>query len=209
MRTPEVLAAAVEVFLAAGDVERARIGERSSSPSWRHDPTPPMLRAAAALATGSVLLGTGRRRQPPSPRSSRRATARAELDLRYETARARIAIATACFGPSATTTPPTPSSTPPSVELDELGADVELERARGLQRRSDEAVDSLTARECEVLRLVAGGGTNREVAASLRISEHTVARHLQNIFTKLGLSSRTAATAYAYEHGLIGARGQN
>ena len=60
-----------------------------------------------------------------------------------------------------------------------------------------------------MLRLVAGGGTNREIAASLRISEHTVARHLQNIFTKLGLSSRAAATAYAYERGLIGARGQN
>jgi DNA-binding NarL/FixJ family response regulator len=61
----------------------------------------------------------------------------------------------------------------------------------------------LTDRECEVLRLVATGKTNREVAAALVISEHTVARHLQNIFLKLDLPSRAAATAYAYEHGLV------
>jgi DNA-binding NarL/FixJ family response regulator len=50
---------------------------------------------------------------------------------------------------------------------------------------------------------VATGRTNRKIAAELRISEKTVARHLSNIFTKLGLSSRAAATAYAYEHGLV------
>ena len=61
----------------------------------------------------------------------------------------------------------------------------------------------LTARECEVLRLVAAGRTNREIAAELVISEHTVARHVQNMFAKADLSSRAAATAYAYEHGLV------
>ncbi len=61
----------------------------------------------------------------------------------------------------------------------------------------------LTDRECEVLRLVATGVTNREIAAELVISEHTVGRHLQNIFMKLGLSSRAAATAYAYDHDLV------
>ena len=60
----------------------------------------------------------------------------------------------------------------------------------------------LTARELEVLRLVAAGKTNREIASALVISERTVARHLQNIFAKLRVSSRTAASAFAFEHGL-------
>jgi len=60
----------------------------------------------------------------------------------------------------------------------------------------------LTARECDVLALVARGMTNRQVAEELVVSEHTVARHLSNIYTKLGVSSRTAATAYAFEHNL-------
>ena len=61
----------------------------------------------------------------------------------------------------------------------------------------------LTARELEVLRLVAAGESNRAIASALVISEHTVARHLQNIFRKLDVSSRTAASAFAYEHDLI------
>jgi DNA-binding NarL/FixJ family response regulator len=60
----------------------------------------------------------------------------------------------------------------------------------------------LTAREAEVLRLVASGKTNRDIAVELVISEHTVARHLQNMFVKLGVTSRAAATAFAYEHDL-------
>lgn len=61
----------------------------------------------------------------------------------------------------------------------------------------------MTEREVEVIALVATGRTNRAIAERLGISEKTVARHLSNIFTKLGLSSRAAATAYAYEHGLV------
>ncbi len=61
----------------------------------------------------------------------------------------------------------------------------------------------MTGREVEVLRLVAAGKTNRAIAAELAISEKTVARHLSNIFTKLDLPSRAAATAYAYEHNLL------
>jgi DNA-binding NarL/FixJ family response regulator len=60
----------------------------------------------------------------------------------------------------------------------------------------------LSPRELEVLGLVATGRTNRAIAAELVVSEKTVARHVANIFTKLGVSSRSAATAYAYEHGL-------
>ena len=62
----------------------------------------------------------------------------------------------------------------------------------------------LTRRECEILQLVATGKTNRGIAGELFLSEKTVARHLSNIFLKLGLTSRAAATSYAYEHGLAG-----
>lgn len=61
----------------------------------------------------------------------------------------------------------------------------------------------LSSREIEVLRLVARGGTNKEVAGQVVVSEHTVARHLSNIYTKLGVGSRSAAAAWAYERSLI------
>ena len=61
----------------------------------------------------------------------------------------------------------------------------------------------MTGREAEVLALVATGMTNRAIAAELVLSEKTVARRISNIFTKLGLTSRAAATAYAYKHGLV------
>jgi len=85
----------------------------------------------------------------------------------------------------------------------ELGAAPDLERldalAAGPLRPS---VQRLTAREVEVLRLVASGRTNRAIAETLHISEKTVARHVSNIFGKIGLSTRAAATAWCYEHGL-------
>jgi DNA-binding NarL/FixJ family response regulator len=92
-------------------------------------------------------------------------------------------------------------------------AALELDAARDVFTRLGAAPDltglapdeshGLTARELEVLRLVAAGKSNREISAELVISEHTVARHVQNIFAKLGVSSRTAATAYAFEHGMV------
>jgi DNA-binding NarL/FixJ family response regulator len=72
-----------------------------------------------------------------------------------------------------------------------------------LGRSRDGAGHGLSPRELEVLRLVAAGKSNREIAASLVISEHTVARHVQNIFGKLRVSSRAAATAFAFEHHLV------
>ena len=68
----------------------------------------------------------------------------------------------------------------------------------------DNAAPELTPRELDVVRLVAVGKSNREVAAELAISENTVARHVQNILTKLGVPSRTAAAAFAFEHDLVG-----
>ena len=74
---------------------------------------------------------------------------------------------------------------------------------RSVTTRRTIAAAGFTERECQVLRLVAAGKTNREIAAELVISEHTVSRHLQNMFMKLGVTSRAAATAYAYEHHLV------
>jgi len=82
-----------------------------------------------------------------------------------------------------------------------LGAEPDARRVGALL--GDVPPSPLSSREAEVLRLVARGGTNKELAAELLVSEHTVARHLSNIYTKLGVGSRAAATAFAYEHSLI------
>ena len=88
--------------------------------------------------------------------------------------------------------------------LSQLGAAPDLARVDLLTRHAP-FIDAhgLTARELQVLRLVAAGDTNKAIAAELVLSERTVDRHVSNIFTKLGVSSRTAATAYAYEHRLV------
>jgi DNA-binding NarL/FixJ family response regulator len=88
--------------------------------------------------------------------------------------------------------------------FDRLGAAPDAARMAGLLTPvSPQASGSLTGREVEVLRLIATGKTNRAIAAELVISEKTVARHVSNIFTKLDLSSRSTATAYAYNHKLL------
>ena len=89
--------------------------------------------------------------------------------------------------------------------FDSLGAQPDVRRVRELSFRIRETdTGPLTGREVEVLRLVATGATSREVAAELFLSEKTIARHLSNIFAKLGVTSRAAATAYAFQHGLMG-----
>jgi DNA-binding NarL/FixJ family response regulator len=86
----------------------------------------------------------------------------------------------------------------------QLGAAPEIVWVQALSRMAaPRAAGGLSARELQVLRLVAAGKSNRAIAADLVISEHTVARHVQNIFAKLGISSRSAATAFAFEHGLL------
>ncbi len=88
--------------------------------------------------------------------------------------------------------------------FEELGAAPDVARVEKLVHRPPvEASGGLTPREVEVVRLVATGRTNRAIAEELVISEKTVARHVSNVFTKLGVSSRSAVTAYAYEHDLV------
>ena len=128
-------------------------------------------------------------------------TAWQELDAPYEAARTRVLIGLACRELG--------DDDAAGMELDAarevfatLGAIPDLERVDALRPRAAPAAGGLTPRELDVLRLVAAGKTNRAVAADLVISEKTVARHLSNIYDKLGVSSRSAATAFAYEHRL-------
>ena len=89
----------------------------------------------------------------------------------------------------------------PFADMNAAFAD--LDRVTELAGASRPASGTLTERELQVIRLIAAGETNRSIAHALEISERTVDRHVSNILTKLDLSSRAAATAYAYEHGLI------
>ena len=85
--------------------------------------------------------------------------------------------------------------------FERLGATPDLEQVAALRERPA-LPGGLSAREAEVLALVAAGRTNREIAELLVLSPKTVARHLSNIFVKLAVTSRTQAAAYAFEHGL-------
>ncbi len=198
-----LLAPFVEIALASGDVAGAR-GAADELAAVAAQLGAPLLHAASAAATGSVLLAEGDPRAAlPELRAAR--SAWLEMDAPYQAALVRATIGRACR----------------AVGDDDTGV-MELEAARrafeALGAAPDEArvrallavppdsgnqSDVLTDRELQVLRLVATGRTNRAVARELVISEKTVARHMSNIFTKLDLSSRAAATAYAYEHDLV------
>ena len=200
LRRAQLLAAQAEVALAAGDRDAAGAAADELEATAAGFGTP-ALRAMAATARGALRLAEGD--APAAVERLRHACATWQgLGLPYEAARARMRYAMAVRQAG-----------------DEDGARLELRAAQAAFQRLGAAGDAaraaellagrpglprgLTAREADVLRLVAAGKTNRQVAAELTISEHTVARHLQNIFTKLGLSSRSAATAFAFEHGLV------
>jgi DNA-binding CsgD family transcriptional regulator len=198
-----VLAAYVEIVLAAHDVAAARAAAAELS-EIAASLGAPFLRAMSAHATGAVVLAEGNARAALD--ALRGAwTLWQELEAPYEAARARVLIGLACRELG--------DEDAADMELDaarcvfqQLGAAPDLARVEALSRRAAAAANAagrLTAREVQVLRLVAAGKTNRAIAADLLLSEKTVARHLANIFTKLDLSSRAAATAYAYEHGLV------
>jgi DNA-binding NarL/FixJ family response regulator len=162
----------------------------------------PLLHAIAAYARGSVLLAKGD--ASAALGALRRACAAwRDLEMPYEAARTRVQIALACQALGDHDAADLEFDAARAV-FERLGARPDLARMAALSRPEDITPPAeLTGRECEMLRLVASGKTNRAIASDLGISEHTVARHLQNIFMKLGLSSRAAATAYAYEHDLI------
>ena len=121
------------------------------------------------------------------------------LEAPYEIARTRVLVGEACRLLGDEEAAVLEHDAARSI-FERLGAKPDLAR---FEAPSTGDATGSRARELEVLRLVAAGKTNREIAASLVISEHTVARHVQNIFAKLGLSSRAAATAFAFEHDLV------
>lgn len=201
VRRSRVLAAYVEIELAAGEVEAASTGvEELEAIAADFDSV--YLEGVAAEGRGAVLLATGDATHACV--ALRRAwRAWQELDAPYDAARVRLLMARACRRLDDHDTA--------DMELDaarrvfeQLGAAPALARAMELSRGPHAAVaGGLTPREVEVLQLVATGATNREIADALVISDKTVARHLSNMFTKLGITSRAAATAWAYEHELV------
>jgi DNA-binding CsgD family transcriptional regulator len=197
-----LLPAYVEILLAAGDLGTAR-GACAELEAIGAEFEAGAVGAMAGQATGATRLAAG---DAEAALVALRESARIwqKLEAPYEAARARTLVGLACrsLGDDDTA----------AIELEaardafaELGAQPDLTRAEGLLRQPHQAADThgLTTRELEVLRLVAAGETNRAIAAELVLSERTVDRHVSNIFAKLGVSSRTAATAFAYEHELI------
>ena len=198
-RSSIVLSVAVEVLVAAGDLDGAKAACHDLDQHvgrW----APSLVRAVADHARGAVVLAGG---DPGEALAHLRRACRAfhELDLPYEAARSEVRIAEACrsLGDRESAHLALDAA---RATFDRLGAAPDLERIDRQAERAGDRAGPLTARELGVLRLVAAGESNREIADALGISPHTVGRHLQNIFVKLDLSSRAAATAYAYEHGL-------
>lgn len=194
-----LLSAHVEVMLAAQDVPAARAAAAELAEIAR-DLDAPYVRAVSAHAAGAVCLAEGEGREALAALRTAWAAWR-EVDAPYEAARARVLLGRACRELG--------DHDGAVMELDaaawafrKLGAAPDLGRVERLAMAAAPKAGLLTAREIEVLHLVARGKTNRTIAADLVLSEKTVARHVSNILGKLGLSSRSAATAYAYEHDL-------
>ena len=196
-----VLAAYVEIGLAIDDVGAARAAADELS-QIAADLDAPLLRAVAARAIGAVLLAEGDTRA--ACEVLRRAwTGWRELEAPYEAARVRVLVGLACraLGDEDTAEMEFDAA---RLVFEQLGAAPDLARVDSLVRRAAAGEShGLTLRELQVLRLVSAGRTNKAIAAELVLSERTVDRHVSNIFTKLGVSSRAAATAYAYEHRLL------
>jgi len=200
LRRARLLAGLVDVAIAVNDLDSAGAASEELE-SIARDFGTSALNAAAATARGAHRLAEGD--VPGALESLRRASAIwHEIKLPYETARARmlfgVALRSAGDEEDAVLELRAARST-----FERLGAAPDAAKAAELLADQAELPRGLTAREAEVLRLVATGKTNRDIAVELVISEHTVARHLQNIFAKLDVSSRAAATAFAFEHDLV------
>lgn len=195
-----LLPAYAEVLVAVGDHDGARTVSRELAGISSEFPSP-MLDAIAACVQGSVELAAGDA-DAALVLLRRALQGWQELRAPYEAARARVLVAMACRALEDEDTARLELEAARAV-FEDLAARPDLRRLDALTRADGDESHGLSRRELEVLRLVATGKTNREIAALLVLSEHTVARHVQNIFGKLRVSSRTAATAFAFEHDLV------
>ncbi len=203
-----MLPALVEIELAASDLEAARRGVQELEAMARECPMP-MVRAVAGQTDGAVRLADD---DPSAALKPLREAWRLwqELGVPYEAARCQALAGRACrvLGDEASALMYLEAA---HAALLDLGAAPAATWAASLlhEGMSDNGAmpgtaGPLTRRELEILQVVATGKGNRAIAGELYLSEKTVARHISNIFLKLGLSSRAAATSYAYEHGLAG-----
>jgi DNA-binding CsgD family transcriptional regulator len=205
-RRAPLLSAAVEILRAAGDREAAADASVELK-DIAAGSTSEVTSAMATEATGAVRLDSG---DISGALSELRAAAGTwqKLAMPYEMARTGVLIGLACAALG--------DATIASLEFDNaratfasLGAKSALARLKpladglGTKSRLESSGAALSARELEVLAHVAAGRTSPEIAEELTISRHTVRRHLENIFAKMGVNSRAAATAYAYEHDLL------
>ncbi len=196
----KVLGPFVEIMLATDELERARAAADEIA-RIAAKMQAPYLKATAAQTNGAVLLADG---QPEQALAALREawTIWQQLEAPFESARARVLIGRACGQLGDTVTAEMHLEAAAAV-FERLGAASELARLRvGATPRGGAAAE-LSGRERQVLASVATGKTNRQIAADLGISEHTVARHISNIFNKIGVTSRTAASAYAFENDLV------
>ena len=196
------LPAYVEIMVAAADLDEARARCRELEEIGAAFDTD-VLVALAAQARGVVQLAEGD--APAAMVSLRRALAVWQLvDAPYPVARLRVLVGRACRALG--------DQDGAALELDaaravfeRLGAEPDLRHLVALSSKTSAPgqVHGLTQRELEVLRLVAAGKTNKAIAKELFLSEKTVDRHVSNIFGKVNVASRAAATAFAYEHKLL------
>ncbi len=195
-----LLPAYVSIMVASGDLDAATLACSELEEIAARQGSE-MLRALAARARGEAALASG---DALAALNALREAWRAWRDLGapYEAAQARVHLGLACRalgdGDAAT------------LELEaargvfaQLGAVPDVARVDALAGAPAGELHGLTARELEVLRLLAAGRSNREIAEVLVVSEHTVARHVQNLYRKLRISSRAAATRFAFEHDLV------
>jgi DNA-binding NarL/FixJ family response regulator len=195
-----VLAAYVEIMLAAGDVADAG-GAAAELTATAEDLDSPTLRAVAAQASGAVRLAEG---DPAGALEALHDAAEEwqALQARYDGARTRVLVGLArrLLGDEDAARLDLAGARSTLVGLGAVGDVAALDRVAPTE---DPAYGNLSPREVQVLRLVATGRTNAAIAAELVLSERTVDRHVSNILAKLGLGSRSAATAWAYEHRLV------